>query len=49
MIYFIVLCFYSMADSMPDWVQNYRKVYPDSKYLCQRGSGKKAEEARGRR
>ena len=25
---------------MPEWVQNYRKIYPDSEYLCQRGSGK---------
>lgn len=30
----------------PDWVQNYRTLYPDSEYLVQRGSGKKAEEAK---
>lgn len=30
---------------MPEWVQNYRKIYPDSEYLCQRGSGKTAAEA----
>ena len=30
----------------PDWVQNYRTLSPDSEYLVQRGSGKKAEEAK---
>ena len=31
---------------MPDWVQNYRKVYPNSEYLAQRGSGDSAEKAK---
>lgn len=33
---------------MPDWVQNYRKVYPNSEYLAQRGSGDSAEKAKSR-
>lgn len=48
---FIILCIellflFAKPLKMPDWVQNYRKVYPDSEYLCQRGSGKSAEEAK---
>lgn len=31
---------------MPDWVQNYRKVFPNSQYLAQRGSGNTAEKAK---
>lgn len=37
---------FAKSSPMPDWVQNYRSVYPDSEYLCQRGSGKSAEEAK---
>ena len=42
----ITLNLFAKPAKMPDWVQNYRKVYPDSEYLCQRGSGKSAEEAK---
>ena len=42
----ITLNLFANPSKMPDWVQNYRKVYPDSEYLCQRGSGKSAEEAK---
>lgn len=42
----ITLNLFAKPSKMPDWVQNYRKVYPDSEYLCQRGSGKSAEEAK---
>lgn len=30
----------------PEWVQNHKKVYPNSEYLAQRGSGTSAEKAR---
>jgi len=46
LICFIFFSISLMAESLPNWVQNYRKVYPDSEYLCQRGSGKSAEEAK---
>lgn len=32
--------------AMPQWVQNYRTVFPTSEYLAQRGSGDTAEKAR---
>ncbi len=34
------------AKTAPEWVQNYKKVYPDSEYLAQRGSGDSAEKAK---
>lgn len=34
------------AKSVPEWVQNHRKVYPNSEYLAQRGNGDSAEKAR---
>ena len=37
---------FAKPSPMPEWVQNYRSIYPDSEYLCQRGSGKSAEEAK---
>lgn len=30
----------------PEWFRNYKKVYPNSEYLAQRGSGKTAEDAK---
>ena len=33
------------ANTIPEWVQNYKKVFPESDYLCQRGSGKTAKDA----
>lgn len=37
---------FAKSPSMPEWVQNYKKVYPASKYLAQRGSGDSAEKAK---
>ena len=37
---------FAKPSPMPEWVENYRSIYPDSEYLCQRGSGKSAEEAK---
>lgn len=39
---------YAKPQIMPDWVQNYRKVFPNSQYLAQRGSGNTAEKAKAR-
>ena len=33
------------AQSVPQWVHNYRKVYPNSEYLVQRGKGDTAEKS----
>ena len=47
LIFSITFSFLSAkAPVEPDWVQNYRTIYPDSEYLVQRGSAKKAEEAK---
>lgn len=43
-----ILCtsvFAAKALPMPDWVQNYKTVYPSKKYLAQRGTGDTAEKA----
>lgn len=51
-IFFIIslLCLSALAFSksapVPEWVQNPKKVYPNSEYLAQRGSGTSAEKAR---
>lgn len=37
---------YAKPAQIPEWVQNYRKVYPTSEFLVQRGSGDSAEKAR---
>ena len=42
----IISALSAKAPVEPDWVQNYRTVYPDSEYLAQRGSGKKGEQAK---
>lgn len=45
--YLICLGFvFAKPAPMPEWVQNYRKVYPASEYLVQRGSGDTAEKAK---
>ncbi len=45
-----VLCclvpLYAKKAAMPQWIQNYRTVYPNSEYLAQRGSGDSAEKAK---
>lgn len=30
----------------PEWFKNYKKVYPNSEYIAQRGSGATAEDAK---
>lgn len=37
---------YAKPQVLPDWVQNYRKVFPNSEYLAQKGSGDSAEKAK---
>ncbi len=32
--------------NIPGWVQNYKSIYPNSKYIAQRGSGDSAEKSR---
>lgn len=43
-LYFSVL--FAKPSSAPEWLQNYRNVYPNSQYLVQRGSGDSAEKAK---
>ncbi|MDD7580576.1 MAG: LPP20 family lipoprotein [Treponema sp.] len=38
-------CFAKPAPE-PEWFRNYKKVYPNSEYIAQRGSGKTAEDAK---
>ena len=40
-----LLCFAKSVPE-PEWFRNYRKVYPNSEYIAQRGSGKTAEDAK---
>ena len=42
---FICSCYAKPAQE-PEWFRNYKKVYPNSEYLAQRGSGKTAEDAK---
>lgn len=37
---------YAKKATMPEWVQSYRTVFPDSEYLAQRGSGDTAEKSK---
>ena len=37
---------WAKAAAEPDWYLDYRSVFPDSEYLAQKGSGKKAEESK---
>ncbi|MCQ2597695.1 MAG: LPP20 family lipoprotein [Treponema sp.] len=37
---------FSKQVKIPEWVQNYKTVYPAAEYLAQRGSGDSAEKAR---
>ena len=46
MFFIFIFSSFAKPSPMPEWVQNYSSVYPDSEYLCQRGSGKSAEEAK---
>lgn len=46
---FLVSFFLSVplgAQDVPEWVVHYRRVYPDSQYIAQRGGGESAEDAR---
>lgn len=37
---------YAKPAPEPDWFKNYRKTYPNSEYIAQRGSGTSAEDAK---
>lgn len=37
---------YAKPEVIPDWVLNWQTVYPDSEYIAQKGTGKKADEAK---
>ena len=41
-----VLCHAKSGQETPEWVLNYESVYPASKYIAQKGTGKKADEAK---
>lgn len=45
-IFSFVLIINFLIANVPEWVQNYRIVYPSSDFLCQRGSGRTSEEAK---
>ena len=43
----LLLCTFScFAKGEPEWFLNWRTVYPNEKYIAQRGSGENAEKAR---
>ena len=46
LVFVCLLPLYAKKAVMPEWVQNYRSVFPNSEYLAQRGSGDSAEKAR---
>ena len=46
LVFVCLLPLYAKKAVMPEWVQNYRTVFPNSEYLAQRGSGDSAEKAR---
>lgn len=41
-----LLPLFAKKATMPQWVQNYRTVFPNSEYLAQRGSGDTAEKSK---
>ena len=45
LIFLTAAAFYAKPVQIPEWVQNYRKVYPNSDFLAQRGSGDSSEKA----
>ena len=45
-VFCCLLPLYAKKAVMPEWVQNYRTVFPNSEYLAQRGIGDSAEKAR---
>ena len=52
-IIFILICIFQTffafsrnSKKEPDWIQNYRTIFPDNKYLAQLGTAKTAEEAK---
>lgn len=38
--------FAKKSQPVPDWVLNYQNVFPDSKFIAQKGNGKTADEAK---
>ena len=45
-ITFLLCTFSCFAKGEPEWFLNWRTVYPNEKYIAQRGSGENAEKAR---
>ncbi len=41
-----LFCAFAKSEPAPDWVLNWQSVYPDSEYIAQKGTGKKAEQAK---
>lgn len=49
LISLVVLCVFQLSarkQAVPEWVSDYKSVYPDSKYIAQKGSGKSSTEAK---
>lgn len=46
LIYGASFIFAKSSPKMPEWVLNYQKEFPDSKYIAQKGTGKKAEDSK---
>lgn len=44
-IFISAFCF-AKPQQVPEWVLNYQSVYPEKDYIAQKGTGKKAEEAK---
>lgn len=45
-VFCCLLPLFAKKAAMPQWVQNYRTVFPASEYLAQRGSGDSAEKSK---
>lgn len=46
-LFFLVFSIPAFAKpNIPDWLQDYKSVYPNSKYIAQRGSGDSAEKSK---
>lgn len=46
LIYAVSFLFAKSSPKIPEWVLNYQKEFPDSKYIAQKGTGKKAEDSK---
>ena len=45
-LFVVAVSCYAKPAPEPEWFRKYKKVYPNSEYLAQRGSGKTAEDAK---